>query len=263
MAAVQSSWHKLAQVDPEDPEVATGEHQEMVDVSLDTSGLLETSLPAELFKDGGKLGDAVRVCELRLDGDIREYGERSVEVARCFHSLASDYRVQGRFDQALALYRKATDINEALFQKAADIEEKALGPDHLDLATTWHNMAVVYKDELDQALALYRKAADIEEKVLGPDHPELATTWHNMAGIYIEQDELDQALALYRKAADIREKALGPDHPDLATTWRSMARVYEAQGQLDQALELLRLCGDDQDVSSDSSVGWDSDSLYD
>jgi hypothetical protein len=64
---------------------------------------------------------------------------------------------------------------------------------------------------------------------------------------------------------DVRRPQLGlcAGSPELATTWRSMARVYEAQGQLDQALELLRLCGDDQDVSSDSSVGWDSDSLYD
>jgi len=69
-----------------------------------------------------------------------------------------------------------------------------------------------------KALAYNQKALAIHEKVLGTDHPDTATTYNNMAEVYRAQGDYAKALATNQKALTIREKVLGTDHPDTATT---------------------------------------------
>jgi len=68
----------------------------------------------------------------------------------------------------------------------------------------------------------YQKALAIDEKVLGKDHPDTATTYDNTAGVYDDQGDNAKALEWYQKALDIREKKLGPDHPYTKQTKESI-----------------------------------------
>ena len=60
------------------------------------------------------------------------------------------------------------------FQKALDIEVKSLGLDHVSVADTLNNMAMVHEQMGDDAknLELTRKAHAIYLQALGPDHPK-------------------------------------------------------------------------------------------
>ena len=89
-----------------------------------------------------------------------------------------------------ALYHKARAAwaeAEPLFQRALTIREKALGPEHPDLAISLNDLAALYQDisRFAEAEPLFQRALTIREKILDPEHPTLpsrSTTWPSSTG---------------------------------------------------------------------------------
>jgi tetratricopeptide (TPR) repeat protein len=106
---------------------------------------------------------------------------------------------------------------EPLYKRALAILEKALGPDHPDVATALNNLANLYpaRGRYTDAEPLLRRALGIYEKACGPDHPNVATSLFSLASLYMWQGRYTDAEPLFRRALTIREKALGPDHPEI------------------------------------------------
>jgi tetratricopeptide (TPR) repeat protein len=129
-----------------------------------------------------------------------------------------------------------------LYEEMLKVLEQKLGPEHLDVATTLNNLALLYykMGDYEKALPLYQRALDIREKVLGPQHPDVATTLNNLAGFYDNMGDYEQALPLYQRALDISEKALGPQHPDVANSLNNLAALYDNMGDYEKALPLYR-----------------------
>ena len=69
-----------------------------------------------------------------------------------------------------------------------------------------------------EAAPLYRRSLAISEKALGPEHPDVALSLNNLALLYQTQGNYAEAAPLYRRSLAISEKALGPEHPSLAPT---------------------------------------------
>ena len=74
--------------------------------------------------------------------------------------------------------------------------------------------------------AVQALAGDLE-KALGPDHPDVATSLNNLALLYDNQGRYADAEPLYKRSLAISRKALGPDHPDVATSLNNLAELYE------------------------------------
>ncbi|MCL5669278.1 MAG: tetratricopeptide repeat protein, partial [Gammaproteobacteria bacterium] len=55
-----------------------------------------------------------------------------------------------------------------------------------------------------QAEPLYKRSLAITEKALGPDHPDVATSLENMAGLYRKTGRDKAAEALEKRAVAIR-----------------------------------------------------------
>ncbi|HEV8712432.1 MAG TPA: tetratricopeptide repeat protein [Candidatus Binatia bacterium] len=108
---------------------------------------------------------------------------------------------------------------EPLYLRALTIWEKALGPEHPNVATSLNNLALLYRIQGQYAKAepLLQRALTIREKALGPEHPAVAQSLNNLAGLYRDQGQYAKEEPLYRRALTIREKALGPEHPNVAT----------------------------------------------
>jgi tetratricopeptide (TPR) repeat protein len=51
---------------------------------------------------------------------------------------------------------------------------------------------------------LYKRALDIDERALGPNHPDVATILNNLAGIYEKTGRSREAQDLRERAAKIR-----------------------------------------------------------
>ncbi len=59
-----------------------------------------------------------------------------------------------------------------------------------------------------EAELLYKRALEIREKALGPDHPDVANSLNNLASLYDEQGRYGEAEPLLKRALTILEKAL-------------------------------------------------------
>ena len=70
---------------------------------------------------------------------------------------------------------------------------------------------------------------NIHKKVLGEEHPSTATSYNNLAGLYRVQGEYDKAELLFEKALDIREGVLGKEHFDTLISYNNLAELYELQ----------------------------------
>jgi len=124
-------------------------------------------------------------------------------------------------------------------EKALNIFEKVLGPEHPVTVLACYNIAEVYNTQSDytKALKLFKKVLCIRKKVLGPNHTDTATTYNNIALVYKRQGDYTKALKLYKKALSIRKKVLGPNHTDTATTYNNIANLYLDLGDYSKAME--------------------------
>jgi len=110
-------------------------------------------------------------------------------------------------EEAEKLYRAGKyDRAVIIAQKALQVAEQNVGPDHPDVAVSLNNLALLYKTQGDYAKAepLYKRSLAILEKTLGPDHPKVATCLENLAALYRKTKRGSAANALEQRAAEIR-----------------------------------------------------------
>ncbi|MEI6848255.1 MAG: tetratricopeptide repeat protein [Chlorobiaceae bacterium] len=69
-----------------------------------------------------------------------------------------------------------------------------------------------------EAEPMFRRALEIDEKAYGKDHPEIATDLNNLATLLKDQGKYAEAEPLYRRALEIYEQRLGNNHPDTITS---------------------------------------------
>ena len=81
----------------------------------------------------------------------------------------------------------------------------------------------------DRGVVVAQKALQVAEQTVGPDHPDVATSLHNLAGLYLAQGDYAKAEPLHKRSLAIKEKALGPDHPDVAMGLNNLAWLYKTR----------------------------------
>jgi hypothetical protein len=91
--------------------------------------------------------------------------------------------------------------------RALAIQEKALGPQHPDVAKTLNNLGIMYWHEGKylQAEQAFDHALAIKEMALGPQHPDVAETLNNLGLLYMAQQDWVKAEQYYQRATDIIE----------------------------------------------------------
>jgi tetratricopeptide (TPR) repeat protein len=136
----------------------------------------------------------------------------------------------------LAAYAQA----RPLFERALAIREKALGPDHPDVAASLNNLAGLMQEQGDftDALPLFERALAIREKALGPTHPNVASSLNNLARLLQTKGDFAGARPLYDRALAIREATVGPDHPYTALSLSNLAGLLRTQGDVAAARPL-------------------------
>ena len=125
------------------------------------------------------------------------------------------------------------------FEYSLTFKLQELGPKHVDVATSYHNLALIYRDlgDFEQAKEYQQGALDIELDKLGPKHKNVATTYNDLAVIYRELGRLEQARQYQQLALDIYLDDLGPEHVNVATSYNNLALIYQKLGDFEQAKE--------------------------
>ncbi len=129
---------------------------------------------------------------------------------------------------------------EPLYQRALDIWEQQLGPEHPLVAYALNGLAILYKEQgkYVEAEPLYQRALRIREQKLGPEHLETAETIHNLARFWEAQDNGEEASVWYARALSVREQVLGAQHPKTTETRTRFIALLHTLGQHEQAAHL-------------------------
>ncbi|KAF4920291.1 Kinesin light chain, partial [Colletotrichum fructicola] len=171
-----------------------------------------------------ELGQLIQLSKL---GDVND----SLEILKSTSNRANLaqgnlYSDQGRLKEA-----------EAMYDRALQGYEKALGPDHTSTLNSVHSLGILYSDQgrLKEAEAMYDRALQGYEKALGPDHKSTLNTVNNLGLLYYNQGRLKEAEAMYDRALQGYEKALGPEHTSTLDTVNNLGILYKDQGRLKEA----------------------------
>lgn len=131
----------------------------------------------------------------------------------------------------------------ALYDEALAIQERLLGPDHPNIASTLNNQASILSEYGDYSASAdrHRRALAIREKALGPDHEWVGESTYNLANQMAYLGYYDEALALGERTLAIFEKKLGTEHPRYWLTVQNLGQTYLDMGDYERAaLELER-----------------------
>ncbi|TMR07592.1 tetratricopeptide repeat protein [Nonomuraea turkmeniaca] len=152
-------------------------------------------------------------------------------------------------------YRNAVHLGQQVLTHTTN----TLGPEHPDILTARHDLAVWKGDAGDPITARDQLAALVPdcERVLGPDHRDTLATRHDLA--YWTGYAGDEAAARDQLALllPIRERVLGAEHRDTLSTRNQLARwtgrAGHAAAARDQLAALVPICervlgADDRDT---------------
>jgi len=134
------------------------------------------------------------------------------------------------------------DAGLPLAERALELREKVLGPEHPDVATALDELGQILhrKGEYARAEPPYQRALAIREKALGLEHPDVAESLNNLAFLYYERGDYGKAEPLYQRALAILEKTLGAEHPDISFPLNNLALVYDSTGDYAKAEQLFQ-----------------------
>jgi len=119
------------------------------------------------------------------------------------NNIGAAYRRKGMYDEAIAEYEKALEIN----------------PNHAD---AHYNLGVAYgeKGMYDEEIAEYKKALEI--------NPNDAAAHYNLGAAYRRKGMYDAAIAEYKKALEI--------NPEFAMAHANLGGAYADKGMYDKAI---------------------------
>ena len=117
---------------------------------------------------------------------------------------------------------------EQLLRRSIAIREKALGPNHLDVAVSLDNLVTLLgdNDRYAEAEPLARRSLAIREAALGKVHPLVASSLNNLGVILDSTGHPQDAEPMFRQALDIRQRTLGEAHPDVANSFGNLGSHY-------------------------------------
>ncbi|RDW63460.1 hypothetical protein BP6252_11005 [Coleophoma cylindrospora] len=148
------------------------------------------------------------------------------ESAASVVRLATAYRKQGRYSEAILWYTTALSI-----------QEKLLGSDHLDTFKTLMNLAVMKCEmgELVEAENILERVVSGRERKQGKDHLNTLRAVYNLARVCSMSGKYKHSEILYDRALREQEKQLGHDHPFTLKTAKDFAQLRYLQGNYIEA----------------------------
>ncbi|MEW5740562.1 MAG: tetratricopeptide repeat protein [Myxococcota bacterium] len=167
--------------------------------------------------------------------DDESEGSDADAWGRLAHAAAArvpgDWEVQVELatnDALVAMKRKKLAAALADFERALELQQSRLGPEHPDVAMTLNNLGVVLGrlGRQDEAIATYEKSLAIHLAIEGPGHPNTATAQHNLGVLLRARGRYLDARARLEQALEVRRSTVGPRHPDTLNTQQTLVKVY-------------------------------------
>ncbi|XP_066030799.1 uncharacterized protein [Pocillopora verrucosa] len=122
------------------------------------------------------------------------------------------------------------------------IQMKKLGPEHVDVASSYNNLGTLHSDlgDTDEAKDCFKRALEIQMKQLGPEHVHVANSYNNLGILHNRLGDTDEAKDCYKRALEIQMKQLGPEHVRVATFYNNLGTLHKAPGDTDEAKDCYK-----------------------
>ena len=150
--------------------------------------------------------------------------------ARSMNDLGVVLEAQGKYDEAVELYRQTLMIRRRLFGDS----NRAVGVTLNNLA-----MATSRKGNYPAAVAIAETALVVMRRVSGLDHQRSTLIQGNLANLKSQLGDVAGAEAQYRDLLPRQVRVSGAQHPVTAFSQLNFASVLRSQGKLAEAETLL------------------------
>jgi CHAT domain-containing protein/Tfp pilus assembly protein PilF len=180
--------------------------------------------------DGGDVYDAVGYFRRALDIAEKASADRHALARHCLN-LAVATKVTGDLVESRELYERAQELMEA-----------SVGPEHHDLAVVLGQFAQLLRDEgrFAEARQKHERALAILEKVHGGEHLLIAHNLANLGEIYwLLQDRVAARRELERALAML-ERVLPPSHGNSSYVLGTLGVLLGEMGDFEKANEYLQ-----------------------
>nr|CAH8855654.1 unnamed protein product [Trichobilharzia regenti] len=123
--------------------------------------------------------------------------------------------------------------------------EKTLGPNHILIASSLNNLAILHAQlgQYAEAESLCRRALGIRENLFGADHLSITNELSNLIVLCQNQGKFEDVVTAYRRALQIYSKQHEPPSPvirkaknDLASVLLKLENITEAESLLKAVL---------------------------
>ena len=143
--------------------------------------------------------------------------ESSVRYSTTHSGPTAWVTMRQRNDLGVAMNRSG-DADGALrvFETVLEDQERELGRDDIDVASTLNNIGALLRDQgrFEEVLPIYERALGIRANALGREHRDTAESLHNMGALMMDLERFDEAWPYLRDALKISENVMGRDHLD-------------------------------------------------
>jgi CHAT domain-containing protein/tetratricopeptide (TPR) repeat protein len=122
-------------------------------------------------------------------------------------------------------------------QRALELAEQQLGPDHKRVGKLLGNIGVLHwqQSHYGEAESFYRRSLTVLAKALGPESKEAGTTLSTLCRVAAVQKHYAEAEDFCRRALPVEEKAFGPETAEVGNTVLLFAGVYNIQRKFEEA----------------------------
>ena len=144
------------------------------------------------YRDTGLYKEAQQEIERAVELTQEALGDEHAYTLSSMMELASLHELQGRMDEA-----------EALFVKLLEVRRRLLGPEHEEVLTAVNNLALLYTNQGKYGLAepLQTQVLEVRRRVVGEEHARTQVNMVNLAITYGAQGKYEQSEALHSKSS--------------------------------------------------------------
>ena len=148
------------------------------------------------------------------------------KVAESLSSLGAVLVRQGKFDRA-----------EERHQRALQLRQSALEPDHPFIANSLHNLGdvMLQQGDYEQAKLYHQSALHMRQRLLGADHPRVSLSLNQLGRVMLTQGNYEDAEHYLRRALELRQRAMGDDHPEVAAILHPLGDTLAGQGRYEDS----------------------------
>ena len=127
-------------------------------------------------------------------------------------------------------------------ERALAIAERALGPDHADVAEMIDFIGILLgrSGQFEEAVRFHQRAQGSMERALGPGHNRVAEVLNNLCKSYKDAGQYGEGQPVCERSISIAVNALGPGFQGVGCTRGHYAEVLCGQGKFDQGVKEAR-----------------------